>query len=86
MVTKNNYLAHNSRVVDYDNLGQYQLAIEDFNKAISLKENYADAYNNRADAYLHQGGKELGCYDAQTACALGLCKALEWAKGNGLCR
>ena len=66
-------------------LGQYQLAIEDFNKAISLKQDYAEAYNNRGFVYLLQSNNELGCHDAQKACALGTCQALGWAKGKGLC-
>ena len=36
-------------------LGQYQMAIEDFNKAIILKEDYATAYNDRAFLYLKLG-------------------------------
>jgi tetratricopeptide (TPR) repeat protein len=54
-VTKNNYLAHNARGITYGELGQYQLAIEDFNKAISLKQDYADAYYNRGYAYTNLG-------------------------------
>jgi protein O-mannosyl-transferase len=77
--------AYNNRGTSYDNLGQYQRAIEDFNKAINLKQDYAKAYNNRGVAYLSQGNNELGCPDAQKACALGNCKALEWAKGKGFC-
>jgi len=50
-----------------------------------LKQDYAKAYNNRGVAYLSQGNNELGCPDAQKACALGNCKALEWAKGKGFC-
>lgn len=67
-------------------LGQYQRAIEDFNKAIHLKPDYADAYNNRGTVYLMQDNKELGCPDAQKACGLGNCKLLEMAKSKGLCR
>jgi tetratricopeptide (TPR) repeat protein len=77
--------AYNNRGTSYDNLGQYQRAIEDFNKAINLKQDYAKAYNNRGIAYLSQGDNELGCPDTQKACALGNCKALEWAKGKGFC-
>jgi Flp pilus assembly protein TadD, contains TPR repeats len=69
----------------YLKLGQYQRAIEEFNKAINLKQDYAKAYNNRGVAYLLQGSNELGCSDARKACALGNCKALEWAKGKGNC-
>ncbi|MBN1366160.1 MAG: tetratricopeptide repeat protein [Syntrophaceae bacterium] len=67
-------------------LGQYQRAIEDFTQAIHLKPNYAEAYNNRAIVYIKQGKNNPGCLDAQKACELGICTALEWAKGNGLCR
>jgi len=28
----------------------------------------------------------MGCIDSHKACALGDCKALEWAKGNGRCQ
>ncbi|MGV2433944.1 MAG UNVERIFIED_CONTAM: tetratricopeptide repeat protein [Anaerolineae bacterium] len=33
------------------NLQQYQRAIEDYDRAIQLKPDYADAYNNRGNAY-----------------------------------
>jgi hypothetical protein len=51
-----------------------------------LKPDDANAYNNKGVTYLLQGKKNLGCRDAQKACALGNCKALEWAKGEGYCR
>jgi len=85
-VTKDNYLAHNSRGIAYGELGQYQLAIEDFNEAIRLKPDYARAYNNRGFAYLLQGKIIPGCRDAQKACELGNCKILERAKKEGTCR
>ena len=67
-------------------LGQYQRAIEDFNKAISLKPDYASAYVNRGLTYLIQGNNNMGCRDAQKACALGNCKTLDFGKSKGLCR
>ena len=70
----------------YTILGQYQRAIEDYNEAIRIKPDYADAYYNRGVAYLLQGNKELGCPDAQKACELGNCKILEMAKSKGDCR
>jgi hypothetical protein len=85
-VTKDNFLAHNSRGIAYGELGQYQLAIEDFNEAIRLKPDYAKAYNNRGFAYLLQGNVIPGCQDAQKACELGNCKTLEAAKNKGFCR
>ena len=65
---------------------QYQLAIEDFNKAIDLQQNHTGAYFNRGSTYLFQGNNELGCPDAQKACELGNCRLLEMAKGKGVCR
>ena len=66
-------------------MGQYQQAIEDYNKAIVLRPVYADAYNNRGEYYLKQGDKIQGCYDAQKACKFGNCKTLEAARVKGLC-
>jgi tetratricopeptide (TPR) repeat protein len=78
--------AYNNRGGAYFKLGQYQLAIENFNDAILLKPDYADAYNNLAIVYFQQGYKELGCFDARKACALGVCKILEAVKVKGYCR
>jgi tetratricopeptide (TPR) repeat protein len=82
----NDAAAYNSRGVAFAMLGKYQQAYEDFNKAILIQSNYALAFYNRGNAYLSQGNKKLGCRDAQKACALGNCKLLEWAKGQGYCR
>src|SRR5664280_1724497 len=72
--------AYYSRGFAYDNLGQYQSSIKDYNEAIRLQPDYVNAYNNRSFAYLLQGNNNLGCHDAQKACALGLCTVLKWAK------
>jgi len=74
------------RGVAFGGLGQYQRAIVDYNEAIRLRPDLAGAYNNRGVVYFMQGNNELGCHDAQKACALGDCKLLEFAKGKGLCR
>jgi Tfp pilus assembly protein PilF len=78
--------AYNERGGAYFNFGQYQGAINDYNDAIRIKHDYAEAYNNRAFVFIHQGKTELGCGDAQQACALGNCKILEGAKIRGFCR
>lgn len=75
-----------NRGLAYVNLRQYQHALEDFNQAIQLKQDHADAYNNRGYIYLVQGQKQPGCADAQTACAMGNCKTLEWATEQNHCR
>ncbi len=48
----------NKKGSDYFKQGQHHLAVEYFNKAISSKKDYADAYHNRGAAYV-----ELGKYD-----------------------
>ena len=78
--------AYNNRGKAYGDLGQRQQAITDYNEAIRLKPDYAHAYNNRGVAYFMQGNYELGCPDAQKACALGNCKLLDWAKDRENCR
>jgi tetratricopeptide (TPR) repeat protein len=80
--------AYYRRGAAYNDLGQFQQSIKDYNEAIRLKPDYVDAYNDRGIAYLLQGNKELGlgCSDAQKACAtLKDCELLERAKSKGWC-
>jgi tetratricopeptide (TPR) repeat protein len=60
-------------------------AIEYLNNAIKLKPDYVEAYNNWGVTYLLQDNNELGCRDAQKACASGDCKLLDLVKSKGLC-
>lgn len=76
---------YNQRGTVYANMGEPFQAIEDFNSAIRLKPDYAEAFSGRGAVYLDQGNKELGCRDAQKACALGNCILLEGVKSEGLC-
>jgi tetratricopeptide (TPR) repeat protein len=78
--------AYYNRGCSYGSLNQYQLAIDNYNEAIRLNPDDAASYYNRALANLAQGNKELGCNDAQKACGMGNCKALEEAKAKGICR
>ncbi|MGB5218741.1 MAG: tetratricopeptide repeat protein, partial [Smithella sp.] len=85
-VKPNHAEAYNNRGNAYIKIGLYQPAIEDYKMAILIKPDYAEAYNNYGSAYLLQGNTDLGCPLAQKACVMGICKALEKAKGNGFCR
>jgi tetratricopeptide (TPR) repeat protein len=77
--------AYNNRGIAYSALEQYQHALNDYDTAIKLKSNYADAYNNRAIVYFKLEKIKSGCIDARIACGLGICKALNSAKNQGLC-
>jgi hypothetical protein len=78
--------AYYNRGNAYKGLGNYRQAIEDYGRAIEINPGFAYAYNNKAFVYLKQGDNISGCRDAQKACSMGVCKALEWAKGEGWCR
>ena len=77
--------AYHGRGFAYDKLGQYQRALDDYTQTIRLRPYYVKAYINRGINYLSQGNNQIGCYDAQKACALGNCKLLEMAKGKRVC-
>ena len=51
-------------------LGEYQLAIEDYDKAIQLYPDYALPYDNRGYAHGKLGGFRNSYADYKTACAL----------------
>jgi tetratricopeptide (TPR) repeat protein len=79
--------AYYNRGFAYTALGQYQQGIEDYNEAIRLRPDNANAYNNRGFSYLLlHDNKEMGCRDAQKACALGNCTLIGIAQRMGYCR
>jgi len=43
--------AYNWRGMAYDDLGDLEKALADFNRAIQISPNYADAYNNRGEVF-----------------------------------
>ena len=63
-------VGHYNRGVAYHELGEYQLAIQDFNKAIQLDPNYALAYHHRGNAYRELGIKGKAYADKMQACYL----------------
>lgn len=79
-------IAYYNRGVAYDHLGREQRAIADYTEAIRVNPNYQDAYNNRGVDYLNRGDRIAGCADARKACALGKCRLLKIAQGQGDCR
>ena len=70
----------------YAALGQYQLAIRDYDEAIRLKPNYARAYACRGVDYIRSGNSGEGCRSLIRAWDLGICGAYEWSKQKGYCR
>ena len=48
-------IAHSNRGVAYGALGQWDMAIADYSKAIEINPKYTDAYNNRGVAYYNLG-------------------------------
>ena len=52
--------------------GNYDFAIEDYNKAIDLKPDNAEAYNNRGEAWLHLKEWEKAKLDLTVAKAMGI--------------
>ena len=55
--------AYYNRGIAYNDLGQYQKAIDDYTKAIELNPEYADAYGNRGLGYGLQGFPTAACGD-----------------------
>ena len=47
-------IAHSNRGIAYNNLGQYQRAIEEYNEAIRLKPDLAEVYSDRGIAYVNR--------------------------------
>ena len=52
-----------NRGLEYKNLGKYQLAIDNFSRAIKINPDYLDAYNDRGIAYKNLGNYQLAIDD-----------------------
>ena len=62
--------AYRARAFGYCDLGRYEEAIADYDKAIGLDPKYAPAYNNRGNAYYDLGQYEEAIADYDRAIAL----------------
>jgi tetratricopeptide (TPR) repeat protein len=49
--------------IEYAQKGKYDEAISEYNKAIEINSNYAEAYSNRGDAYAKQGNLSQAIVD-----------------------
>ena len=58
------------RAAAYNGKGEYDLAIADFGRAIELKPDYAEAYNNRGIAYIRKGEYDQAIADYAKALEL----------------
>jgi len=63
-----------------DYLQDYSGAISDYNKAIEINPDYAEAYSNRGIAKINLGQKDSGCLDLSKAGELGDSQAYEAIK------
>ena len=68
----NNNLAFtfNTRGIAYQNKGQYDRAIRDYNEAIRFKPDFAIAFYNRGDAYKNKGQYDRAIRDYSKAIRL----------------
>jgi tetratricopeptide (TPR) repeat protein len=63
-------LIYNNRGRAYMELGRYQRALEDFNRATDLQPDYADTYSNRGMAYAKLGMYQNAIADLNEAIRL----------------
>ena len=68
--TPDHILAYNNRGIAYSRLGLYQNALDDLNKAIGMKPDYADAYSNRGIVYSNLNRNQLALEDFNKAVQL----------------
>ena len=61
-----------ARGLEHSKNGDHKLAIENYTRAIKLKPDYAEAYYNRAGAYLRLGERGKAKSDIVTARDLGM--------------
>ena len=81
-----NWRAYNNRGNAYSYKGQYDAAIKDYDKVLSLKPGYADAYGNRGAAYSKRGEHDRAIKDFDKAIELNPDGAVAYNnRGNAYC-
>jgi len=70
-----NYLAYNNRGIAYYKLKEFELSLADFNRTISLKEDYGVAYLHRGNIKEMLDDDAGACDDWSRAAALGVKQA-----------
>jgi tetratricopeptide (TPR) repeat protein len=58
---------YNDRGVDYSQKGDYDLALEEFNRALAIDQRSAEIYNNRGITYSKKGEYDLAIADFKKA-------------------
>jgi tetratricopeptide (TPR) repeat protein len=66
-------------------LGNYDKAIQDYDKAIQTGSTDAEVYIGRGSAYLKLNQPEKMCADFKVACDKGECEQRENARKSGIC-
>ena len=67
ILTSSTGIEDNDRGVDYDEQGQLDSAIDEFDEAIALDPQLAEAYYNRGTAYLDKGNYDQAIADFNQA-------------------
>ena len=62
--------AYYNRGIAYDNLGQYEWAIQDYDQAIRLNPDYWVTYDNRSSSYDALGQHQKAQSDKDKVCSL----------------
>jgi len=78
-------MAYTARGFLYDDLQQYDRAVQEYDKAIELDPGLVKPYCNRGLVYITIKRFYQGCADMRKACNLGFCNSLEAVKNQGYC-
>ena len=70
----------NNRGISKNNIEDYYGAILDYNKAIEIDSDYADAYANRGISKYYIENKKGACDDWNKAIELGFNNAKQWVE------